>query len=98
MTQPFYKMTDEEARSFAYRQALGAAETTCFRTDDGTRGMTESDVRQYASAILSAIRYFNLRDPRHSEEMRYRELCKKQQAAQNRPTQRNAEQTEVCFL
>lgn len=99
MTKPFYKMTEEEARSFAFRQAIGAAETTRFRTHDGTRGMDEKEVREYAGALLSAISYFNKRDPRHAEEVRYCELCRKQNEERAvADKQRHAERTEVYIL
>ena len=99
MSQPFYKMTDEKNRSFALRQAIGASETTRYRTEDGIRGMNEDEVKQYAAAILSSITYFNKRDPRYAEEVRYRELCRKQneeRAAADK--QRHAERAEVYVL
>ena len=62
-----YKMSDEELRFFAFRQAIGAAETTRFRTPDGTRGMNEDEIKEYAGAILSSITFFNKRDPRYAD-------------------------------
>lgn len=95
----FYEMTEEGLRSFAFRQAIGAAETTRFRTHDGTRGMNENEVREYAAAILSSVAYFNKRDPRHAEEVRYRELCRRQKEEHDAAdTQRHAERTEVYVL
>lgn len=95
----FYKMTDEELRFFAFRQAIGAAETTRFRTPDGTRSMNEDEVKEYAAAILSSITYFNKRDPRHAEEMRYRELCRRQKEEHDAADkQRHAERAEVYVL
>ena len=95
----FYKMTDEELRFFAFRQAIGAAETTRFRTPDGTRGMNEDEIKEYAGAILSSITFFNKRDPRYAEEVRYRELCRQQKEERDAADkQRHAERAEVYVL
>lgn len=67
--KPTWKMTDEEAYAFACRQAQEAADH--IRTKDGH--MTEGDVQKYAAAVYQSILYFNKRDPRHKDHMRYLE-------------------------
>lgn len=60
--KPFYKMTDEEVRAFAIRQALDAS--TSIR-------MTRDEIRLYAGAVYESILYFNRIDKRHEEYMKY---------------------------
>jgi len=92
-------MSEEELRFFAFRQAIGATETTRFRTPDGTRSMNEDEIKEYAAAILSSITFFNKRDPRYAEEMRYRELCRQQKEERDvADKQRHAGRAEVYIL
>jgi len=81
--KPVWKMTDEEAYAFACRQAQEAADH--IRTKDGH--MTEGDMQQYAAAVYQSILYFNKRDPRHKEHMRYLEELREKEKERERDAQ-----------
>ena len=81
--KPVWKMTDQEAYAFACRQAQEAADH--IRTTTGR--MTNADMEQYAAAVYQGIIYFNRRDPRHKEYMRYLEELREKEEERERDAQ-----------
>lgn len=67
---PFYEMTERQARGFAMRQAVTASASI---------PMTMDEMKLYAGAVYESIRYFNERDPRHADHMRFIKECEERQ-------------------
>ena len=81
--KPTWRMTDEEVYAFARRQALDASDT--IRTNEGR--MTQDEMQQYAAAIYDSIIWFNRKDRRHAEHMRYLAELKKKEEMRERDAQ-----------
>lgn len=77
VSKPLWKMTNEELIIFSNSQARDAERTTRIIENGKCRSMTQDEVRQYALSVYESVRYFNLRDQRHAEEMRYLEECRR---------------------
>jgi len=68
VSKPIHELTNKQAYEFAMRQALEAS--------DSIR-MSVEEIQQYAAAVYWSIRYFNDRDPKHKEYMRFVEECRR---------------------
>lgn len=64
--QPISSMDYVEAKEFSCRQAKKAAKAMSLNSDEEKR---------YAMSVFESICYFNKRDERHHEIMRYRAEC-----------------------